>query len=142
MKPIHFLLLPLALLLAGCSTIDRRINEKSALFETLDAATQEQLRQGTVKVGDTLDMVYIALGRPDEKREIVSAEGRSEVWIYSAYYSEYVGTTVRYRRYYHPVSGQIFVQPIRDHHYRDRADERIRVSFRDGKVTVIEQVQF
>lgn len=135
----------LLLFLAGCSTVDSRIKEKSGVFDALDPATQEQLRQGMVEVGNTTDMVYIALGRPDVKREIVTAGGRDEIWIYSTYYSEYVGTTVHYRRFlgYHPVTGQrvIYFEPVRNHLYRDRADDRIRVTFRDGKVTVIEQVQ-
>ncbi|MCW5550391.1 MAG: hypothetical protein KIT44_15620 [Opitutaceae bacterium] len=141
----RLLLLPFVLLLAGCSTIDRRITEKAAVFESLDPATQEQLRKGMVEIGYNTDLVYIALGSPDERRERITAAGREEVWIYSTYYQEYAGTTVHYRRYigYHPVTGKrvIYFEPVRHHHYRDRVDERIRVTFRDGKVTEIEQIE-
>jgi len=137
----RLLLLPLLVLLAGCSTVDRRITEKAAVFESLDPATQEQLRKGMVEVGYDTDMVYIALGSPDERREIATAAGRDQVWIYSTYFQEYVGTTVHYRRYYDSKSGQVYVVPLRNHHYRDRVDERIRITFRNGKVTMIEQVQ-
>jgi len=134
-------ILALLVLLAGCSTTERRIEKKSGVFNALDAATQEQLRKGVVEVGYTTDMVYIALGRPDERRTVTTATGRDEVWVYSTYYSEYVGTTVHYRRYYHSVSGQVYVVPVRNHLYSDRTDERIRITFRDGKVSVIEQVK-
>lgn len=141
----RLLLFPIILLLAGCSTIDRRITEKAAVFESLDPATQEQLRKGMVEVGYNTDLVYIALGRPDERRERITAAGREEVWIYSSYYQEYAGTSVAYRRYigYHPVTGKrvIYLEPVHQHHYRDRVNERIRVTFRDGKVTEIEQVE-
>lgn len=141
----RLLLLPLLVLLAGCSTVDRRITEKAAVFESLDPATQEQLRKGMVEVGYDTDMVYIALGSPDERREIATAAGRDQVWIYSTYFQEYAGTTVHYRRLlgYHPVTGQrvVYFEPVRNHHYRDRVDERIRITFRNGKVTMIEQVQ-
>ncbi len=135
----------LLVLLAGCSTVDSRIKENADVFDALDPATQEQLRQGMVEIGYPMDLVYIALGRPDEKRERVTADGRELEWVYSTYYSEYVGTTVAYRRYVgiHPATGRrvIFFEPVHNHLYRDRTDDRIRVTFRDGKVTVIEQVQ-
>jgi hypothetical protein len=134
-------LLALLVLLAGCSTVDSRIQEKSGVFNALDADTQEQLRKGVVEVGHTTDMVYIALGRPDERRTVVTAAGRDEVWVYSTYYSEYIGTTVHYRRYYHSGTGQVYIVPVRNHLYSDRTDERIRITFRDGKVSVIEQVK-
>jgi hypothetical protein len=138
-------ILALVALLAGCSTVDRRIEEKSGVFNALDADTQDQLRQGMVEVGYTPDMVYIALGRPDEKRAIVTTTAREEVWVYSTYFSEYVGSTVRYRRYIamHPRTGQrvVYFEPVRDHLYVDRAEDRIRITFRDGKVSMIEEVQ-
>lgn len=138
-------ILALLILLAGCSTIDSRIKEKSGVFDELNPDTQEQLRQGMVEIGYAPDMVYIALGRPDEKRAITTTTGRDEVWVYSTYFSEYVGTAISYRRFVgvHPKTGQrvVYFEPVRDHLYRDRTEDRIRITFRDGKVSVIEQVQ-
>ncbi len=142
------LLLPILLLalLAGCSTIDKRIEEKSSVFAGLDAATQEKLRKGIVEIGYTPEMVYIALGRPDEKRERVSAEGRELTWIYSTYRQEYAGTGVAGHRrtvIYDPASKRSYImwEPIVTDFYRNEIEDRIRVSFRDGKVSVIEQVK-
>lgn len=141
-------LAPLLLLslLAGCSTVDKRIEEKSSLFAGLDAATQEKLRQGIVEIGYTPDMVYIALGKPDDKREKISAEGRELTWIYSSYKQEYAGTGVAGHRrviVHDPIAKRSYVmwEPVVVDVYNNRIDDRIRISFRDGKVTVIEQVK-
>jgi outer membrane protein assembly factor BamE (lipoprotein component of BamABCDE complex) len=136
----------LAVLLAGCSTIDRRIQEKADAFAGYDAATQEKLRQGIVEIGYTPEQVYIALGKPDDKRERLSKEGRELTWIYLSYHEDYRGTAlVGYRRQvaYDPASKRYFVywEPAVADVYRGRIDERIRISFRDGKVDVIEQTK-
>lgn len=143
-------LLPLLLLLLapGCSTIDKRIAEKSSVFAKLDAATQKQLRQGIVEIGYTPAMVYIALGHPDSISQRISAEGHEHIWIYNRYLQEYNGTSptgtnvVGYNSSiaYDPVVQRYVSQPepiVR--HSGTQTEARTRVSFRDGKVTAIEQ---
>ena len=115
------LFLAAALGLAGCSTVDKRIEEKSAAFAAYPAEIQENLRKGIVEIGYTPDQVYIAL-------------------------EEYRGTAlVGYRRRiaYHPVAKRNYVywEPAMVDVYRGRIDERIRISFQDGKVAVIEQAK-
>lgn len=143
---LRLLSLVLLALLAGCSTVDKRIQEKSVLFAGLDVATQEKLRQGIVEIGFTTDMVYIALGEPDDKREKISATGRELTWVYSSYRQEYAGTGVAGHRrvlIYDPALKRSYVmlEPVVVDVYNQRIDDRIRVTFRDGKVTVIEQVK-
>ncbi len=141
------LLISLLLLgLAGCSTFEKRSEEKAAVFSALDPNAQEKLRQGMVEIGYTPDMVYIALGAPDSKSERTTAEGRDMIWIYSAYYSEYRGTSnVGYRRMveYNPVTKSyiVFYEPVQVDHYEERVEDRIRVTFRDEKVAVIEKAK-
>jgi hypothetical protein len=141
------LFLVLALLgLAACSTFQKRAEEKSAVFAGLDAATQENLRNGVVEPGYTRDMVYIALGEPDERRETVTKAGRDEMWIYQAYSNEYRGTaTVGYRRWvtYDPVRKVLwtYYEPVTRDIYQDHIEDRIRITFHQGKVSVIEQVK-
>jgi hypothetical protein len=135
-----------ALLLAGCSTFEKRAEEKAAVFSQLDPATQEKLRKGEIEVGNTPDMVFIALGEPDAKTEQITADHRDETWIYNSYYTEYRGSEqVGYRRIvtYNNVSKSYYVyyEPVRVDVYRDRVEDRIRITFRDGKVTVIEQAK-
>ena len=132
--------------LPGCQTIDSRIKEKPEVFASVDKVTQDKIKQGIIDIGYTEDMVYLALGAPDQKRESVTATGRSITWIYNTYYERYDGTAFigyhravyfdpflrTYRLYYHPAYAET---------YRDEKEERIRVVFKDGKAAVIEQTK-
>jgi hypothetical protein len=130
-----------ALLLSGCSTINSRINEKGAVFYDLDADTRAKIQHGDVGIGFTPDMVYIALGKPDAKRYRTTADGTTETWSYGTYYQNttgYVG--------YHRWGGwgprgmyRMYWEPVYAPMHRSRYSEQIRVTFRDGKVSSIEQ---
>lgn len=142
----RFLITLLLLSLAGCSTFEKRAEEKATIFAALGADAQEKLRQGIVEIGYTPDMVYIALGSPDSKSERTTVDGSDMTWIYSAYYSEYRGTSnVGYRRIvdYNPVTKSyiVYYEPVQVDHYEERVEDRIRITFRDGKVAVIEQAK-
>ena len=147
MKTFQILtLLGLALLASSCSTVDNRIKEKSAVFASLDPQAQARLKQGMIDVGYTSDMVYIALGKPDEVREKTTDKGRETTWIFKNYWQEYQGSTVvGYHRhvYYDPAvkAYRIYYEPVRTEIYRQRSEERTRVLFVDGHVTAIEQVK-
>jgi hypothetical protein len=132
--------------LAGCNTFERRAEEKAAVFRALDPATQARLEARQIEVGDTQDMVYIALGVPDEKREHLTPSGRTATWVYSAYWQEYQGTRlVGFRRdvVYDPGSKSYRVLHTPDYQpvYAPRMEERVRITFQDGRVTVVEQAQ-
>jgi hypothetical protein len=130
--------------ITGCQSVDSRIKEKPEVFAKLDAATQDKVKQGIIELGYTEDVVYLALGAPDQKREGISAAGKSITWIYNTYYDRYNGTTSAfyhrsvyydrylgaYRMYYRPVFADTYVQ---------EKEERIRIVFKDGKAAVIEQ---
>jgi hypothetical protein len=133
-------------LLGGCNTFERRAKEKSAVFGALDAATQARLAARQIEVGDTHDMVYIALGAPDEKRDHLAPEGRTTTWIYSAYWQEYQGTRlVGFRRnvIYDATSKsyRVYHEPDYQPVYAPRMEDRVRITFQDGRVTVVEQAQ-
>ena len=134
----------LSVALAGCDTFARRSGEKAAVFAALTPAQREKLKQGVIGIGDTPDMVFIALGRPDEKRETATAGGRETIWIYDSYHQEYEGnlqTGFHRLLVYDPVrkSYLVYYDPIYTDIYSERTEENIRVTFRDGKVAVIEQ---
>src|SRR4030081_509010 len=80
------------LTLTGCDTFQSRAKEKSEVFESLPPQEQKRLERGVIHVGDTEDMVYIALGRPDVKSTIDTPDGRRNVWSYRSYWQEYAGT--------------------------------------------------
>lgn len=130
----------------GCSTFESRAKEKPAVFAGLDEATRARLQEKRLQVGDTEDMVYLALGAPDEKRETLTEGGRDTMWVYNAYWNEYQGTRiVGYRRQVVGTPGtgsyQVYLEPIERDIYQPRVEERIRVTMRDGRVTVVEQVK-
>ncbi|MFI5356379.1 MAG: hypothetical protein ACHQ4G_03490 [Opitutales bacterium] len=141
------LLLVLALLgLAGCSTYLDRAAEKSAVFAGLAPAIRENLRQGVVEIGYTKDLVYIALGKPDATQEKVSKAGAEEIWIYRSFSREYRGLqTIGYRRMVaFDAQGRptfTYSEPVTMEAYRDHIEDRIRLTFRAGKVAVIEQMK-
>lgn len=133
-------------LAAGCSTFEKRAGEKSAVFDALAPEAQDKLRRGVVEIGNTTDMVYIALGEPDSRLERTTAEGTEEVWIYSAFVSDYSDTgIVGYRRMliYDPVSKRhhLYYEPVTATFYQSRFEDRIRITFREGKVAIFEQVR-
>jgi hypothetical protein len=121
----------------GCATPDARIKRNQALFDTLPADSQALIREGKVALGFSPDMVLLALGDPDQRFARTDANGASEIWSYTTYDSS-AGVPL-YRGYYHRYTHTypLYHDPI---YLRDaRPREWFKVSFREGKVAVIEQ---
>jgi hypothetical protein len=79
----------LALGLSGCEStggIAARTQEKSAVYATLQTWEKKYIEKGTVAVGFTPDMVYMALGHPTKVAARDFPEGHAELWIYSRSY--------------------------------------------------------
>jgi hypothetical protein len=132
--------------LAGCQTVESRIKEKPEVFASVDKATQEKIKQGIIDLGYSEDMVYLALGAPDQKRETITTSGRSVLWVYNTYYTRYDGTEMMgYRRrvYFDPYlkTYRLYYNPVFVDTYREDKEERIRITFVGGKVTAIEQAK-
>lgn len=134
----------LGVTLVGCDTFERRASQKAATFEALAPDQREKLRQGVIELGNTPDMVYIALGRPNETREKATPAGRETVWFYNSYYQEYEGQlNAGYRRFvvYDPGLRRylVYYEPVYTDVYSEHEEEKIRVKFRDDRVVEIEQ---
>jgi hypothetical protein len=146
-RPILLALASASLFFAtGCQTVDDRIREKPEVFAQVDKATQDKIKQGIIDLGFTPDMVYLALGAPNEKRESITAAGRAEIWIYNTYYERYDGTAyIGYYRhvYYDPFlrTYRLYYHPAFADTYSSAKEERIRVVFKEGKAAVIEQTK-
>lgn len=129
--------------LVGCNTFESRAREKSQVYQSLPADTQDRLQRGRISLGDSQDMVYIALGYPDEVREVTTPQGMSTLWIYRSYWQEYEGTAwVGYRRMIVPVRGgryAVIHEPVATDVYRTHVDEAIRVTFERGVVAGVDQ---
>ena len=74
--------LPLLLLLAGCASPAKRIEQNRELFDSLPVAAQARIRGGQIDLGFTPDMVRIALGDPQHKALRRVAAGETEIWLY------------------------------------------------------------
>jgi len=146
-----FALLSLAglLVFSGCQTVDTRIKEKPTVFAGLDKDTQAKIKQGVIGIGYTEDMVYLALGAADQVRESLTSTNRTVTWIYNSYTAHYDGAYMmgyygypyaRYPYYARPYGFYgAYYSPFYDGYYTEK-EERIRVTFNDGKVTAIDQV--
>jgi len=75
----------LALLAAGCSTIDSRIKEKPEVFSKLSQRQQQMVRNGYINVSMPQDAVYMALDKPE--RVIPGTGPGEETWVYHNFYS-------------------------------------------------------
>ncbi len=72
--------------LSGCETPrpNARIAERAAAFGSLPDETRQAVAKGAIERGYTLEMVYIALGRPDAIE--ASADARECRWTYHRFY--------------------------------------------------------
>jgi hypothetical protein len=86
------------LVLAGCatSTVQSRKQERYAAYEALAPEMRGLVDQGQIKVGMTMDAVYIAWGPPGRVLQGENEAGRTTTWVY---YGTYV-QEVRYWGYY------------------------------------------
>lgn len=136
--PFRFAALVLWLgLLAACATPEARIKRNQAVFDALPAAEQALIREGKVGVGFTPDMVLLAVGDPDQRWTRTDAQGRAEIWSYTTYDGQ--DGAPLYRGYYHRYQGGY---PFFYDDYSSgsaRAREYFKVTFKDGKVTMVEQ---
>ena len=133
-----------ASLVAGCNTFNSRARQMSGVYDQLPASEQQRLQRGAINVGDTPEMVYIALGNPDERRDILTADGTQTVWSYKSYWQQYEGTAwLGYRRVIVPASNGrgyiVFHEPVTQDVYRTHVDETIRVTFANNIVRQVEQ---
>lgn len=134
------------LVLAGCATVqerrDRRIAENQELFDSFPEEIQTQVRQGSVEVGFTRDMVRLAWGEPDHVFTRITEERRATIWGYTRiqYYPYWDRMTVpfyfidangRRRMSYHSV----WINAETQEEYTVA-----RVEFVDGKVAAIERL--
>lgn len=147
MRLLSILPLLLALtILTGCNTFERRAEKKADAFAALSPETKARLKNREIRVGDSFDLVYIALGAPDEKQQTTTASKETITWIYNHYWQEYRGETMdgvrrvavrdkltgTYSYYYEPVS-----RPV----YADRKQAYLRIVFAEGKASMVEQAR-
>jgi hypothetical protein len=129
--------------LTGCSTFTSRAQEKAVVYNALTPQTQQRLEKGNISVGDTQDMVFIALDKPEAKRDITTADGAETVWVYKTYWEDYADTGwIGWRRYYEPRMGgaySFYHERVPMALSRTRVADVIRITFKNGKVISVDQ---
>jgi len=126
-------------IVSGCSSSpDSRIEKNQELFNSLPPGAQASIRAGQVQAGFTPDMVLLALGQPDRRYTRTTQTGSSEVWAYAASsspaFSFGLGIGGGMGRGIGPgISTGVGIATG-----GDRASDRIRVIFDNGRVTSIE----
>lgn len=72
--------------LTACMTTPQaaRIEKHAALFDSLPEEVKKEVTRGSIAKGYTSDMVFLALGAPDEIES--AADGQSFVWTYRNFY--------------------------------------------------------
>ncbi len=128
----------LVLLSACSSTPDARIAKNQPAFSGYPAAVQQKIRAGEVDVGFTPEMVRLALGEPTRQFNRQTGAGTAEVWVYhdnGPRFSFGVGIGGAVGR--HSSAGVGLSTSSGGY----EPEEKVRVEFRDGKVTAIEYVK-
>lgn len=128
-----FALLTVLALLAGCatSTVETRIRERSAAFESLPEDQRELVAQGQIRVGMKADAVYIAWGKPSQILENESDQGHFVTWVYH-------GSAMRETRYWSyrevPRRGTVFLERYLETDFIPLAYVSAEIVFQDGLV--------
>ena len=134
-------LFPALLLLAGCATPERRIEQNRELFDSLPVADQARIRGGKIDLGYNPDMVRIAFGEPQRRLVRRSSLGDAEIWLY-------LGVDRRFDRQRADIDGLSVSGPggsrsITGSAWVNVAQERefirARVEFLNGAVAAIEE---
>ncbi len=133
MKTSLWLLLAGLLLLTGCatSTLEGRKQERHPAYAALPPDQQAAVDSGQIKVGMSMDAVYIAWGKPSQILTGESSNGSTVTWLYQGTYLE----EYRYWSYHPYCYGRgYFASPYLDYDYYPRSYFKAEVIFQDGKV--------
>lgn len=137
MKPLRTLFLAVSLIaVTGCNSLDKRISDQRAQFDTWPAEVRAKIQAGHIDVGFTPEQVRVALGEPTRKYQRTTAEGSSEVWAYVGGRAGFsIGIGVGAARGSGAYAGGVAYEPTT----YGADDEAVRVVFEDGKVTSVEK---
>lgn len=125
----------LLILITGCSSVDNRIDEDQAAFDSWPADIQTKVRAGEVEIGFTREMTRMALGKPQRIITLTTDSGVAEAWVYEEKKSNVsVGLGMGTMQGRSAFGGGIGVGG-------DNWNEReiLRITFDSTKVTAIEQ---
>jgi len=121
------------LLLVGCatSTIETRKQERHGAYSELPAEQKAAVDTGKIKVGMSMDAVYIAWGKPADILTSESSKGTLVTWLYrGTYLQEYRYWT--HQGYYY--GRGYYSAPYLAHDYYPQSYVSAEVIFEGGAV--------
>ena len=132
MKHFSYILL-MTLALTGCatSTVESRKHERMAAYSSLSPEMKSLVDQKRIKVGMSMDAVYIAWGKPSQILTGESSQGNTVTWLYHGTYLE----AHRYwtsRPYFH--GRYCYPETYLESDYYPRSYVRAEVVFENGVV--------
>jgi len=132
--------------LAGCSSTESRSNETAAAARSLSSGPQPRLVQEKARIGDTQGMVHLAMGDPDEKRDVTNAVGYQSIWIYKDYFQktgrmEQTGWKQVLVPGVEDQRGSEIQKPVTQDIYQTQVNADIQVTFTGGVVSAVEQLR-
>jgi len=74
-----------AFLLTSCGTPGTRISQHPDIYQGLSAADQTLVSQGRIRLGMTMDAVWLAWGTPEQKVPGFGRGSPTETWVYLRY---------------------------------------------------------
>lgn len=121
------------LLLSGCasSTVETRRQERLAAYTSLTPEQKAAVDQGRIRVGMSMDAVYIAWGKPSQILAGESSQGSTVTWLYYGTYLE-EQRYWSYRSYYH--GDRYYASPQPAYDYYPRGYVSAEVTFEGGLV--------
>ncbi len=133
-------------LLAGCESVEHRIQKNPQLWNSLAPSEKLAVEKRTIDIGHSTDVVFFILGNPDQMRTETEGEQRKEVWVYTRVFTRYEGTDLagyRSRIYYDRFFRvyRVFYIPEYVNLYSEHMKVVAEIEFEDGLVSAITEVQ-
>ena len=130
-KPLRIALCTAAALaLLACNTTGSRVRQHREAFDAWPPQVQHNLRNGVIEVGYTPEMVFIALGAPHRKMNVVTGEAIAQVWTW---WRRTPGVGISLGGF-SPVGSHVGVGTGFALGGRSHREEKAVVEFRDGRV--------
>jgi hypothetical protein len=128
-----------ALMIAGCNAVQGRIDKNPIAFAALSPQSQARVRKHIIDIGDSTDVVYIALGKPDDVFENTSSNVHQTVWAYDNHKPESEGTVTSPSF----VNGTVNpgLENTEGNSNREHTVLRTWITFVEGKVVAIREMK-
>jgi hypothetical protein len=124
----------LALMLAGCATSntpEKRRAERASAYAALPADQRALVDSGQIKVGMSMDAVYIAWGKPAQELQSENERGAVTTWLYEGGWMK----ESRYWAYRQTGTGaDLYLERYLINDYQPRTYVRAQLRFVDGKL--------